>query len=226
MMHGPELGRMFGMGLGAEMIYSFVIVISSLMIYFGTKELYELSSHKGIRCFRQAFLFFALAYFFRSFIKIVLSYFNVSGILEVPMFLFGPIALFLFVYLSSIAVFYLLNSIMWKKWGNGVGRNIAFHLIAILIAGINIYFNSTVVFVWSHLLIFVFIIASLLISSERIRKHRFYLIYILIFIFWVLNVIDVLVPKYLQSFQLFIYLSSTWIFLAILYKVMRIVGPD
>lgn len=43
--------------LGTEVIYSFVIIVCSLMIYFGTKELYELSSYKGIKYFRQAFLF-------------------------------------------------------------------------------------------------------------------------------------------------------------------------
>ena len=73
---GKGLGRLADLGIGSEIIYSFVIIVCSLMIYFATKELYELSKHKGIKYFRLSFLFFAIAYFFRSFIKIVLFYFD------------------------------------------------------------------------------------------------------------------------------------------------------
>ena len=48
------------LGIGAEIIYSFVIIVCSLMIYFGTREIYNLSSYKGIKYFRQAFLLFAI----------------------------------------------------------------------------------------------------------------------------------------------------------------------
>src|SRR3989339_748726 len=51
-------------GFMLEILYSFVIIVCSLMIYFGTKELYELSSHKGIKYFRLSFLFFAIFYYF------------------------------------------------------------------------------------------------------------------------------------------------------------------
>ena len=42
-------------GMTTEILYSFVIIFCSLMIYFGTKELYELSGHKGIKYFRYSF---------------------------------------------------------------------------------------------------------------------------------------------------------------------------
>ena len=40
---GQGMGKFMGIGFGTEIMYSFVIIICSLMIYFGTKELYELS---------------------------------------------------------------------------------------------------------------------------------------------------------------------------------------
>ena len=67
-----SLNHMMGMGMSSEIIYSFVIIFCSLLVYFGTKEIYELSSHKGIKYFREAFLFFAIAYFFRFLIKVIL----------------------------------------------------------------------------------------------------------------------------------------------------------
>ena len=63
------IGEFISLGMGAELIYSFVIILCSLLIYFETKELYELSSHKGIKYFRRSFLFFGIAYFVRYFIK-------------------------------------------------------------------------------------------------------------------------------------------------------------
>ena len=110
-------GQLLGMGFGTEVIYSFVIIACSLMVYFATKELDELSSYKGINYFRKAFLFFALAYFFRTLIKFILVFFNIPRILEFSPKFLGPISLFLFMYFSSIAIFYLLYSVVWKKMG-------------------------------------------------------------------------------------------------------------
>ena len=58
---GQGLGKLINLNIGTEIVYSFVIIVCSLMIYFGTKELYKLTSHKGIKYFRQSFLFFAFA---------------------------------------------------------------------------------------------------------------------------------------------------------------------
>ena len=74
----PPLEFLMPPQIGAELIYSFVIIACSLMVYYGTKELYELSSYKGIKYFRQAFLFFAIAYFFRYSIRFILSFFNTN----------------------------------------------------------------------------------------------------------------------------------------------------
>jgi len=52
---GQGLGKLMNAGISGEIIYSFVIIVCSLMIYFGTKELYKLTSHKGIKYFRLSF---------------------------------------------------------------------------------------------------------------------------------------------------------------------------
>ena len=39
------MGLMQQASIGTELIYSFVIILCSLMVYFGTKELYDLTSH-------------------------------------------------------------------------------------------------------------------------------------------------------------------------------------
>ncbi len=213
--------------IGAELIYSFVIIVCSLMVYFGTKELYELSSYKGIKYFRIAFLFFAAAYFIRYFIKFALDYFSVNAIPEIPPHIsglaIGQITLFLFMYFSSIAVFYLLYSVMWKKWKSQ--KICIFHALAIVIATISVIFNDPKVYLVLNTILLVFISAVVLISrSSKKKKSNLYIIYVLLSIFWVLNLLDILIPNFLQTYQLFTYLASTTIFLLILYKVMKRAG--
>ncbi|MBU0466783.1 MAG: hypothetical protein KJ718_03180 [Nanoarchaeota archaeon] len=222
---GQGLGKLMSSSIGIEIIYSFVIILCSLMIYFGTRELYKLSSHKGIKYFRQSFLFFALAYFFRSFIKIILFYFD-AGEIRALLPIFGNITLFIFMYFSSMAIFYLIYSVMWKKWKS---KSIVylFHLMAFAIAIIIILFRNQFVYLLINLLLFVFI-AFIFYKSHRQSKkkksHHLYIIYLLLFVFWIFNIIDILIPNYLQTFQLFIYLISLGIFLSILYKVIRRIG--
>jgi hypothetical protein len=222
---GQGLGRLMNIGIGAEIVYSFVIILCSLMIYFGTRELYKLTSHKGIEYFRKSFLFFALAYFFRSFIKITLFYFDV-GEIRTLLPTFGNITLFIFMYFSSMAIFYLLYSVMWKKW-KSTSIIYLFHLLAFIVAITTLLSKNPTTYFLINILLFIFISSTVYISYKQSRKnksHNLYLIYLMLFIFWIFNIIDVLVPNFLQVFQLLIYLISIGIFLTIFYKVIKKTG--
>lgn len=213
-----------------EIIYSFVIILCSLLIFFGTKKLYELSSHKGIQYLRESFLFFAIAFFFGSFIKIFFTLANSPPLKGMFKILFQSLSLFIFIYFSSIAVFYLIYSMMWKRW-NGHSKKIwLFHAIALIIAILSILLNSVKVYLLINFIIFIFILISLYFvhhdSKNKKKKSNLYAIYIMLFIFWILNVIDILIPKFLQTFQLIIYLASITIFMTILYKVLKKSGSN
>jgi hypothetical protein len=224
----PPFIEQLAIGFGTELIYSFVIILCSLMIYFGTKELYELSSYGGIKYFRKAFLFFGIAYFFRSFIKFLLSYFNIRRIIDFAPSIFGDLSLFLFMYLSSMAVFYLIYSLMWKKWNNS-RKIFLFHATSLIISLIVILLKSAVVYLWVNIFILFFVIITFYISSKeqkKKKKNNLYAIYALLFTFWILNVIDILIPDFFQNVQLFIYTVSIGIFLTILYKVLKRAGSD
>lgn len=226
-----KLIGLFGSGLGLEVFYSFVIIICSLMIYYGTKELYELSSYKGIKYFRQAFLFFAIAYFFRSFIKFVVLYFNVNGILDLSPATFGATGLatqLLFMYFSSMAVFYLLYSVIWKKLSENKYTIYMFHGAAFIVALISILSRNSLVYLGLNFLLLGITILVVSLSYKNVNRkgHNLYFIYLLLSIFWILNIIDALLPKFFQGFQLFIYLISTGIFLLILYKVIKKTGSN
>jgi hypothetical protein len=226
----PPIGQFFTIGIGTEIIYSFVIIVCSLMIYLGTKELYKLSSYKGIKYFRQSFLFFAIAYFFRSFIKFVLLYFNISRIHEISPMLFGNLTLLIFMYFSSLAIFCLLYSVMGKKWNWNPKKGYLFHLLAFIISLAVVLSTNSLVYLGLNVLLFIIVLSAVCISrknkKKKIKGHNLYTIYLLLSFFWILNIIDILIPEFFQTFQFFMYLASIFIFLIILYKVLKKAGSD
>ncbi|VVB77650.1 Uncharacterised protein [uncultured archaeon] len=224
----PPIEFLFPPEIGAELIYSFVIVVCSLMIYYATKEMYELSSYKGIKYFRQAFLFFAIAYFFRYSIRFLLLLFNMSDMPEIsPMFV-GSISLFIFLYSSSMAIFYLLYSVMWKRWSHSKLKIYLFNLLALVIALIGTFLRGIETNLALNMILLIFICFVLFIaykdSKNKQKGKSLFIIYLILFIFWVLNVIDILIPRFLQIYRLVIYIVSILLFMIILYKVLKKTG--
>ena len=223
-------------GIGTELIYSFVIIVCSLMVYRATKEMYELSSYKGIKYFRYAFLFFAIAYLFKSFIKFLLVYFGASRIIDITPGIIGMITLFAFMYFSSLSVFYLLYSLIWKRWSGRYGIITSFHVLAVAIALITITTTSIAVLIGINIFILAIAIIGLIITYNESKNHRIsknkkkvsnmHLIYTLLFIFWIFNIVQVLVPSFLQFSQILVDLASLGIFLTILYKVLKKSGSN
>lgn len=213
-----------------EMIYSLIIIICSLMIYFGTKELYELSSHKGIKYFRQAFLFFALAYFFRSTIKLFLNYFGLKHAFDImPKFFVGPLALFVFMYFISMAIFYLVYSVLRKKLDPDSPRIFLFHFLALIMAIISIVFRSPFTHIVVNTLLLLFVAYAVYISYRDQKSKKginLYIIYLLLMFFSILNILDLLIPTPLYFIQVIIYSASSFIFLLILYKVLKKTGGN
>lgn len=223
-----QLFGMFCQNFGIEAIYSFVIILCALMIYFGIKELYELSSYKGIKYFRESFLFFAIAYFCGSFIKLSMAFVGIRKLFLSPL-IFHSVSVFLFMYFSSMAIFYLIYSVMWKKWRKWKNNIIIFHILALIIAVISTIFQNTIIYLCINLIILIsIIIITYVLYSESKGKKKFnlYGIYILLSIFWILNIWDILIPNFIKAFQIVIYLASIGIFMTILYKVLKKSGSN
>lgn len=213
-------------GFVIEVFYSFIIIVSALLIYFSTRDIYKLSSHKGIKYFRNAFLFFAIAFFFRFVIKFIISLFSVPRF-----FIHSPavsaVTLFVFIYASTIAMFYLLYSVMWKKVPKKYENIYALHLVAIFISALSISTQNVLVLLLLQAIIFLFIAAESYRSYRKSRKKgvlNLYAVYMLLFVFWIFNILDILVPDVFRPTQLIIYVISAGLFLLILYKVLRKTG--
>jgi hypothetical protein len=194
------------------------------MIYYSTKEVYELSAYKGIKYFRISFLLFAIAYFFRSFIKLLLVYFGASRIIDINMRFIGSITLFLFMFFGSLAVFYLVYSLICKKWSEKSGLLLSvFYFLSIILSFIIITTREINIFIVVSVIILAIAIFGIYIthqqSKEKKKKSKMHIIYTLLFVFWILNIVEVLI-NFGYIYQIIIYLASLGIFLIILYKVL------
>jgi len=213
---------------GVELIYTLVVIASCFFIYRSTKEMYELTGHRGIKYFRNAFLFFGIAYFVRFFIRLFVIALDLPRTLRVHPSVFGQLNLFLFVFASTMAILYLLCSTIWKKFPEK--GEFILYIVAFIVAAINMFEVNQLVTIAIQLIL---LISTLVVSyfkifgTEKEKKGnaiQLYVIYLLLFVFWTLNMLDILVPDFLRVVQLLIYAVSTLVFLVILYKVIKRVG--
>ena len=213
---------------GMELIYSFVIIFCSLIIYFSTKEMYKISKYPGIKYFREAFLFFAIAYFFKSFISFLFLILDVHEIIEFSSILFGMLTLFFFLYASTMAIFYLLYSVMWKKLKKSGYIIPLMHILVLFISGASILIGQAGILIVLQVLVFSFVAIQNFSSYRKLavqkRKSSIYTIYLFLFIFWILNLVDLLVEGFSPLTEFVVSLFSIGVFILILYKVTRNVG--
>ena len=182
--HPPFMDPNF---LVIELIFSAVVILLALLIYFRTKEMYDLTKHKGISYFRNAFLFFALAHLFRF----VFHLFGISRFLfdfHISRVFFPPISLVLTSYLSTMAILFLVMSTIWKKTKEKPLIYLT-QAFAIIIALLTALFRSSEIMVISQLVLLVFAIIMSYLSYNKSKKHSgLFIIYILLFIIWVFNI--------------------------------------
>ena len=103
----PSMGFFDPVMFGIELGFTVIAVIFCFLIYFKTKEIYELTKYKGIRYFRGAFLFFGLSYVMRFLFSLVLLS-RIAFDFFLPRHLIMPLFILPLGYLSTVGIFYLI----------------------------------------------------------------------------------------------------------------------
>ncbi len=98
----------------ADFAYFLAIFLLSLNIYIQTRKMHDFSFHRGIRYFRNAFLYFSMVYLFR-FIVLNLQFLNGSTTPD-SINAVQSIGLFLVIYFSILSILSLVSSFSWKKY--------------------------------------------------------------------------------------------------------------
>lgn len=208
-----------------EVVYSALVILSCIIIYLKSNEIYRLTSHRGIKYFSKAFFFFSVAYFFRFFFGIFFRLF-------VEFWEFRPsrpgfmIGMVIYIYASTLAALYSLYSVLWKRLGKK-DYSLFLHIIAITVTFItaNIYGP-----LFHILILFILFSAAAIIGVFEKKKgkeknqHSFYFVYALMLLFWMLNTLAPELPWFFLELKLVLYISSLCLFLVILWRVLKVTG--
>ena len=205
----------------AELLFTIIAVVFCFLIYFRTRESYELTKYQGIKYFRGAFLFFGLSYVLRFLLSMAFLS-RIAFDLIVPRSMLIPLFILPLGYFSTIGIFYLVFSSIWKRFK---GRNLLIlgHSTAILLSVISFFTRSHLILLLfqSTLLIFGVILSSIMHKSEN-RVSQIRILYFLVSLLWLINlwVIDRTRPL---SFEIDIFseLISLAVFIVIYYKISK-----
>jgi hypothetical protein len=211
----------------SELVYTIVILILCLLIYFKTKEIYELTKHKGIWFFRYSFLFFGLAYFSRLilYIMIMAGNFFMSESFGHRLQIL-PLLNLVTAYFSTMAILYLTYTTIWKKVSIE-SFLIVSNIISIVIATVAFIFISPFIVSLIQLLLLIPTIIISINSKEKKEKktHTTYTktLFFLITSFWLISLFIVNNPHNPIPYWINILLEliSLVIFFAIYYKVIK-----
>ena len=208
-------------GFRIELYYSLVVIVICTAIFLKTHKLYQLSSHKGLKYFRNTFLFFGLTYLFKIISRFLIFVSHDVGVLP---FLLG--FRMISIYASLAAVLYLAYSMVWKDLEKSVfGKEHILHSIAIALSLVSIFSGNAFVYIGAQMLIVAYVAV---IGYSRWRKpvkkgkHKINSLYPPLVLFFVLNVLDIFVPNFLRTTQITINIVSVIIFIAVWYKLAKI----
>lgn len=203
-----------------EISFSLIIIFLCMFIYFSTNQMYKLTKHKGISFFRNTFLFFALAYFFRFLFLAIL----LSKIGSYPWELRGLHKPFLVFtgFFSSLAIISLTLSLIWKNMEDRY-LEYTMYFIAFLIA-ISAYISRTsqnlLIF---QLLLFIFMTILCVINEKKSNKNNpnILFLYSLIFMFWLISLFLTTIMRISNLLNIFLLSLSAFLFFIIFLKVRK-----
>jgi hypothetical protein len=208
--------------LELELIFTVTAVTFCFLIYFKTKETYQLTKHKGIGHFRDAFLFFGLSYLIRFILNIIML-----SLLTFDFFpgRIGPNPFFILIlgYFSTIGIFYLILSSAWKKLGNKK-MLISAHSIAILVSLVSFITRSPLILLYLQcaLLLVAVMIRFIVPQKEKKKLSQAKVLYVLVGALWLINllIIDQRRPIGFEL-QLVAQIISILVFAIIYHKVTK-----
>ncbi len=212
------------MGFSTDLVFTLLAVLFCFLIYAKTRETYRLTQHKGIGYFRDAFLFFGLSYVLRFMFGITM----LSGIafdLVPPRAMFMPFMLsmpLLLGYFSTIGIFYLIFSTIWKKFDN---RDMLFvgHSAAIALSIVAFITDSTLILLCLQCaLLGAAVTLKFVMHKKGEKMSQTKLLYLLVALLWFINLLmmDTRRPFPL-GIEIFFQLISLAVFVVIYFKISK-----
>jgi hypothetical protein len=202
----------------AELVYTLIVLGLCGLIYFRTREIYEISKYEGIRHFRNAFLFFGLAYVSRFLLHLIMiSSFALEIDMRHRLIHFAFLALT--GYFSTMAIFQIIYCTIWKRISY-MHFLIFSNTIALLFSVISILTRSPEMLTILQSLLLVLGVILIFVGKKGHTHARG--LYILTMVLWLMN-LYILSPRWLIPFEAkaVLLVASTIVFAVIYFKVSK-----
>jgi len=204
-----------------DLAYSFLIAVIAGFIAFKAKKLYDLSTHKGIRFFGLAFMFFSWAFFIQFFGILI------DELYQLTIFAQAVLSV-LFSYAISLSGFYLVYSLVWKQAREmrSIRLRIAvLHVLALTIAVLELlYAYGWVSFVFLAQLLA--LLYGIIICHAKYQRAKgsflqmYFIALVLMFTGWLLNYLSVIAM--MPVLTVYVNILTLAIFLIFLYGVIKV----
>ncbi len=219
--------------LTIDVIYTLIVAVSCFFIFYKAYKYFRLSNHKGLRYFAAAFFFMGLSNLLSLFMPL---FSTLTGIPCRTILIFGiPIPYMIHVFLAfsmSVTVFSLLLSIIWKSCGKHSDTLFySMFVISLLMSTLWVFIPTRIVFLFLNFSILMtaavigsYKYFSIKFSSKKTGKNAFYIVYLLLFLFWLVDTAGNSIIRFSWQTGLALYILSTSLILTIVYRVIRISG--
>jgi hypothetical protein len=207
-----------------EFVYFLLVLTLSGYIYLKTKEIYDLTKHKGIYHFRNIFLYFGLAYLFR--LSLIVILFSGELFNYFPPRIMHPLSFIFTGYFSTMAIFSVLVSITEKhlKINNKI-LNLIMHTTALALSIFVGITRSNFLLMLIQASVFFFAIIIILLKSKKEKYSKLLtqnkITFVLLFAFWVINSLA-FTRRFLPiEVKIALYFVSACVFFSIFLRVRK-----
>jgi hypothetical protein len=204
-----------------KIFYGLIVFLICFIIVIKADRLFRISTHQGIRNFRNAFTFFGLAFISRYILGIIFDSYNIS--------------IFLFEFFLIVGGFFLLHSLLWKKFRKiekGYSSSLlspvtlVFYLMAIIIVAIDFSWHFYLFMFTSQII--VFLIASIVSYKNYLNRPKaffpkfYFIAMFLSLLAWILNAVAASFFNWNRGILINVYLLNIIVFLLFLFGVIKV----
>jgi magnesium-transporting ATPase (P-type) len=204
-----------------DFAYFCTIFLLALNVYIQTRKIDSFSFHRGIRYFRNAFLFFSIIYIFRLYVLNLQVLNNVIAPDSETTLL--SLGFFLVIYFTLLAILNLMSSFSWNKF-----RFISDHrvnLAAVLISCVVFFLKVPIILLLVGIVVALFLLIRIYSNHRKGRKFSpLFIIYALLLVFILFDLLPITQALIPFEFSVLGYVGSICIFLYINLKVKKVLA--
>jgi len=203
----------------SKLVYTLLVGLFCLIIVLRTHKLFKISSHQGIRYFRNAFFFYGFGFVARYILGTASPYVNNPQV-------FLSITRVIFEYSIAMAGFFLMYSLLWKRVEGSKSslfnsKVSIFHALALIIAILDLIWGSYYFLFISQIAIFsLAFIMSLIGGSKKGFLGLYIFVIALNLISWIVNLFIATIFEWNLVGIVLIYLLNGVIFFLFLWAVL------